>query len=756
MLKFRWEHWLSLMVLMLFSGMAQAVIYSSPILNEAEGLIEISPRQAKQLSQDYLTQRKLADQAEKNPSTIARDETDSRVRTPGTSIEALKILTQTEFNLGEYDNAFGHIAEAISLARRYQLPYLELDAKIVQTKLIWRHDGDASKARETLREIGRQYDNIRNADQLARGIQYKMTMLRADIASRENDMELAEKLFAEAKPYVDSLKSPKPAIAYHIETGQHYLNHERYNLALSELLVAYWSAVESNTSALLAKSNTLLAKVFYERRVLDKALVHLSQAADYYGNYEKSIALADVLQLMGDVYFLQGKYNLALVHYFNVIDHESGDNDIRKIIEIRISLAATYLQLYNFPLADQYLTRAEELLTQNDFPELKGKAALLNSGLAFYQHQSKEVIHFATEALAIGKSVDDIAIEQEAYRLLSVGYEQMGNYRLALDNAKLQSALNQLRQNKLNQVSEDAFRQQKEYVEQTLHLVGQEKELKELQQEHSKYQKMVFILFIITIIFFLWLLRRGYIIQRQNKEIDELNQNLFTHSRSSLRNLRMLNARLPSSLQESSDLFEQWHIGELIHEPLNDRLRFTMIDVPFLRNMYLENGYTEGLKLEKAFSEFLKTKISDPARLYHFSDANLLYIESNVNRDTPPEETFAKVQSWIEEFRPELPINRIIRIGITDYLFLPRAYTAINDKELLDILLMATSVSRELSLKEKTSHWVYLKAIDNAPAASFAADNIRKCCKQAINQGLIKVHSSYKNEEAIKKLLQDS
>jgi hypothetical protein len=48
-----------------------------------------------------------------------------------------------------------------------------------------------------------------------------------------------------------------------------------------------------------------------------------------------------------------------------------------------------------------------------------------------------------------------------------------------------------------------------------------------------------------------------------------------------------------------------------------------------------------------------------------------------------------------------------------------------------------------------------LKAIDNAPAASFASNNMRKSCKHAINQGLIKVHSSHNNEENIKKILKD-
>lgn len=115
-----------------------------------------------------------------------------------------------------------------------------------------------------------------------------------------------------------------------------------------------------------------------------------------------------------------------------------------------------------------------------------------------------------------------------------------------------------------------------------------------------------------------------------------------------------------------------------------------------------------------------------------------------------PEQVFEKIQSWVDEFAQRYTLNNIIRMGMADYPFLPRAYTAINDKELLDILLMSTSAARTLSMKEHSSQWVYLKAIENAPAASLATGNIRKACKHSISQGLIKVHSSYKNERASK------
>ena len=750
----RWTFLLSLLVA-LFPLATQATIYTSPTLNEANGLIDISPNQAKSLATQYLNQRKLADKTEKNPSTISRDETDSRIRTPGSTVDALQILAQAEFNLRNFNAAIQTLNQAELLTRQYQLSYLELDVEILKTRLIWQNSGDASAAREALRSITAKYDSIKNADQLAKGIDYKITLLRAEIASKAYDIELANKLFADLKPYVDTLQSPKPIIEYHLVVGGHYLDHGFYNLALSELLISYWSAIESNSSALLAKTNTRLAQLFFERKVLDKAITYLSQAADFYDNYKDSPVLADVLQRMGDIYYQQGKYNLALVHYFNVIDHENSRNDMEKIIEVRISLAATYLNLYNFTLTEQYLSRAEQLLTISDVPRLKAHTLLLHAGLAFHQNQASLVLSNAQQALEIGNKIKDADIQEKAYQLLSLGYEQNGQYTKALENIKRGNTLSKIRQEKLNQISEEAFRQQKEFIEQTLHLVGQEKALLQTQEEYRKFQKIAFVLFMLSVVLFLFLLRRGYIIQRQDEEIDELNSNLFTHSRSRLRNLRMLNAKLPSSLQKSSRNFEQWHIGELIHEPLNDRLRFVMVDVPFLRNMYLQHGYSVGLELEHQFGEFLKSKVADPTRIYHFCDANLLYIEPNIDRNTPPENAFKQLQGWINEFQPERRLNRIIRMGIADYPFLPRAYTAINDKELLDILLMATSVARELSMKEGVSQWVYLKAIDNAPAASFASSNIRKSCKHAINQGLIKVHSSYKNEESIKKLLKD-
>ncbi|ABU70181.1 tetratricopeptide repeat protein [Vibrio campbellii] len=735
-----------------------ATILSSALLNEAQQLAEIEPSQAKQAAKNYLLQRELTERQENgSPSAMSREETDRSIRTPSSTIEAHKIIAQADYAMGNIRSAINNLDEAKRLAKEYQLPYMNLDVQLMRNQMIWMYDKNYATAEEKLDQIEKQIEEANPVLQRTDSVRYRLVMQRALLAANSGNSVNAERLYAKAKTMLEDNRSDLTLIDYHTAVGEFYLNNKKYNLALSELLYGYWQSIENDSGARLAKVNRLLARLFQERRVYDKAIEYLSQAADFYDSYPSSPILADVLEQMGDTYFYQGKFNLALVHYFNVLDHDSTSKNINRIIKIRLSLAATYLQLYNYALAEQYLDRARDLLEYADLPQLEAKAALLQSGLAYHQNDSKDVIVNAKKALdLIEKAPDETGfIKQQSYRLLGLGYEQAGEYQLSLQAYKKYTSLVRLEQKQLNQISEDAFRQQKEFAEQSIHYVGQAEKLIQVSMEHRKFQKISFALFIIVLVMFLFIMRRGVIMQRQTTEIKKLRDDLFTHSRSRLRNLRMLNAKLSRSLKKSSDTFEQWQMGELIHEPLNDRLRFVMIDLPFLRSMYVQHGYKAGLELERAFGEFLAERIQKPTRLYHFSDANLLYIEPNADRDASAEETFNKFQTWVDEFATKHDVNRIIRMGISDYPFLPRAYTAINDEELLDLLLLATHIARKVSLKDRHSHWVFLKAIDNAPAASFATGDIRTACQHAINQGLIKIHSSYKNEDDIKKILKN-
>jgi GGDEF domain-containing protein len=259
-------------------------------------------------------------------------------------------------------------------------------------------------------------------------------------------------------------------------------------------------------------------------------------------------------------------------------------------------------------------------------------------------------------------------------------------------------------------------------------------------------------MFALSFFMLMLFVRRGVVNKRMRKQLSDLYNDHYTHPRSGLRNFRLLNVKLPSSLEQSSANFEQWKTGELINEPLHDKLRFVMIELPSLRTAYLQQGYNAGLQLEAEFGSFIKTKLNSPARLYHFSDGIFLYVEPNTNPDKTASELFEQINHWVTEFKSDALLDRTMRAGIADYPFLSRAYTAINDKELIDILLMASNLARLQNHQYGGNQWVCLRAIENAPAASFATGDIRTACLSAIENGLIKVDSSAKIEDSIKKL----
>ncbi|MGF1739553.1 tetratricopeptide repeat protein [Vibrio profundum] len=733
--------------------------YGSPVLEEAHQLLGFLPQQSKKLTENFLYQRTLADMTVRNLSPLPRNTVEGNIRTPSSSIDALQILARAEFTLHQYPQAFLQLQQAKDLAQKYHLMFSGLLVQIQDIHLRWLYDHDLDKAEKRLSTVQIQLDTLNKKDPLSHRTFFEYYKLKAELAAANGQLDEAKLNYDKLKSITDNDDSEYTTIDYHMLVGRYLLKHHFYNRALSDLLTAYWQAIEVNASVRLAAINQSLGELFYQRGVLDKAIEHLSQAADFYNNYQNSPVLPEILKKLGDIYLFQGKYNLALVQYFNVIDHENMHSDPKQIAEVRLSVADTYLKLDNYLLAKRYLEHAKTIIKHTPpHPYLTAKAQLLSAGLSYHYRHPNRVITSATMALAQAKKTSEeqkIDLEKSAYNLLYLAYQDNGKFEKALDNLKKYNQINKLKQRELNLISEDDFRQQKQFIEQTLHLVSQKKELEKTYDDYQTFQKIAFGLFSLSVILSLFALRNSYVSHKQKNQIEELSEDLFAHSRSGLRNLRMLNASLPKSLAHSSHKFEKWHIGELIHEPLNDRLRFVMIDLPFLSNMYLQHGYSEGLALEGKFGDYLKSVIPSPARLYHFSDASLLYIENSSGNPVTSEQMFTKVQQWVNDFEPELNLTRIVRVGMTDYPFLPRAYTAINDKQLLDILLMASNLARDLSWKENSSQWVHFQAIKNAPAASLAQGNLRSACQQAIRQGLIKVHSSCQNEEHIKDLLKD-
>ncbi|GLT15589.1 tetratricopeptide repeat protein [Vibrio algivorus] len=749
--------WICFAFMLTFSSALQAKVYLSPILNEAHKFLSVTPEQSLDITKRYISTRKLV--STKNQDyTLSREGSEKTIRTPSTTIEALQIMASAYYALGSENLAFITLKEAEAIAIKYQVTQPLLTTKLEYAKLLWQWTKDLERVQQNVDQLKAQVKKENTNKHWQQETLYQLNMLEAEMNSDLDHDVKAEAAFQQARNYLTSARSVPLTIDYHLRLGQHYLSKNQYDQSLTELLTAYWSAIEESDSGELARTNLLLAQLFYTRQVFDKALEHAIEAADFYDAYPHSVPLSNTVKLMADIFFKQGKYNLALVNYLNLLDNETNQRDIKQVIQLRIDISNTYLKLFDLTHSENYLIEAETLVEQSSNSELKTKTLLLRGALSLSKKEIKVAISSSENALDIAEKTQDKHLQMFAYQVLSEAYQQDKNYQQALIMQQQYQRLWQNQQDQFNAINEDVFRQQKDIIEKTLHYAGLEDDLIYLDTQYVKYQRATIILGIVAFMLLCLVIRRGYLNQKIRDEVETQTIDLYTHPRSGLQNLKLLNAKLPKSLERSNAVFEQWRLGELINEPLSDRLNFVMFDFPFLRNVYLKQGYQVGLNVEKQFGDYMKKLIIKPARLYHFSDGLFLYIEPKGEAQNTPDYFCEKIQNWINQFEPNQNIDRHFRMGMAEYPFLPRAYTAINDKELVDILFMAIYLARKIKKcysTQEPSNWVHLTAIENAPAASFAGKDIRHACEQAVEQGLIKIHTSSGHDEIAKAILRN-
>ncbi|MGF1901378.1 tetratricopeptide repeat protein [Aliivibrio sifiae] len=730
-----------LILFVFFPLSAWAKFFSAPILNDAYQLLDTNPEQARSIAEQYLEQRQISPEQDPNRIHINND-SERTIRTPISTVEAFQIKALANKRLDRNRESIESIKQAIALAKDFDLKSGYLESKLIYSSLWWNLTQDVDETNTILKEISVELDEYNKQIALNQKLYFGLALIHAEVESFQGNNSQAQQYYKQAMSHGSALNDPSSMIYYHISYGKYFLKNKQFDQALTELLSAYWQSIEADRSGQLATTNYLLGQLFFQRQVLDKALEHASQSAEFYGRYNNSEQLSNVLILIAQIHLKQGRFNLALVQYFNALDQEKEKNNVDKLISLRLDIANTYFLLYNYALSEHYLKQANNLNEYVNLPEQKACASLLQAKLYLVNNKTDLAVQQIQQAIKYSKKDNDLRLKLQSQKLLSKTYEKMGQYQLALKAQREYETLNSSIQAVQNEINEDVFRQQKSIIEQSLHYQGLEQQLKENHLQTRKIQKIAGFLLVLLTLISIYAFRQQQVNRFLKKRLHLLLNKYYTHPRSGLRNFRLLTERLPSSLQQSSSNIEQWHLGELINEPLSDRLRFTLFHVPMLQELYFTHGYQEGLSIEKEFGDYLSTVVTLPSRIYHFSDASFLYIEHKSDSTSNAQEMAETVQSWINNFKSKTMTDRTVNIGMVEYPFLPRAYTAINDRELIDILLMATNTACDISTEDSGSQWVHYRAIDNAPAASFASNNIISACKQAINQGLIKVMTS--------------
>ncbi|MGB2078687.1 MAG: tetratricopeptide repeat protein, partial [Vibrio sp.] len=332
-----------LISLILSSFPAYATLYAAPELKNADDMLNILPEQSLKITKQFLNKRKLLDSDSKN-LIISRDGAENTTRTPASSVHAMQIMAKAYDALNLPTIALATIKEAQQIASVNQLIYLDIQSQIIQTQIRWHHQENPNQLIQNLNQIEDQLEAAQPKNSALNELTMQTYLLKANIFSSEQNPKQAQANFQHAEKILDSIDDPIQKINFHLEYGGFYLNTDDFDNALTQLLISYWMAIESSESSLLAQTNYQLSKLFFARQVYDKSLEHSSEAADFYKKYPDSKHLSQAISMMADSYFNQGQFNLALVHYLNIL----GNDQIRthnENIDLWLNITKSYLSL---------------------------------------------------------------------------------------------------------------------------------------------------------------------------------------------------------------------------------------------------------------------------------------------------------------------------------------------------------------------------------------------------------------------------
>lgn len=319
------SRWLvSMLVILATSFTANAKIYTTPILADANELLQTRPDKSLEMTTRYLEQRRLSDPKELSRVHV-NDETDHTIRTPLNTINALQIKARAFSLLNQPEEAISTVKTAERLATENDLSFTTLETRLIHARIYWDNLKNSATALSMLDQVDKEIEQSK-ALQLTKQIkvlQYQSLLQRAVIESHLDNENKAEKLFIKAKRYLMNLDDSNEVINYQLTIGHHYLQHRHFDLALDRLLGGYWLAVEQENNAKVALANFELANLFEQRKVFDKALEHATQAGEFFEHFNQTLPLAKTLALIASIYEQQGRFNLALVHYFNALDQEN-------------------------------------------------------------------------------------------------------------------------------------------------------------------------------------------------------------------------------------------------------------------------------------------------------------------------------------------------------------------------------------------------------------------------------------------------
>lgn len=207
-----------------------------------------------------------------------------------------------------------------------------------------------------------------------------------------------------------------------------------------------------------AKINLLNGKKAFESGNSSQALLNLEKAYQFYKHTEEHVILAEVLRIIGEIYFEKGKMIESRNHYkkaymaFRNYNHKIGMADCYDKIALSFMLQDELVH------AEDYQIKA--LKTRGKTPDKKGKArGLKNLAIIKFKKSGDEevAIQLLTEAIELAKKSKDPQLVINIANDISKMSNKVGDFETAMNYAVIARRFSKEYSIKLPEESEEEF-----------------------------------------------------------------------------------------------------------------------------------------------------------------------------------------------------------------------------------------------------------------------------------------------------------
>ncbi len=318
--------------------------------------------------------------------------------------------------------------------------------------------------------------------------------------------------------------------------------------------LAYYDSVSHQEGISSCYNN--IGNIFEEQENYDKAIEYYHQALDINLKLNEVRNLGTIYNNIGEISLKKSNLKMARDYFMKSLNCREQTNDKRGMSAVYSNLAMVYYKQEEYSAALNMINKALKIDYQ--IGDKKGTAEDLNYLARIYtaQHKYNEAIDMANKSLEISNSIQALLQSKESHRLLSIAYEELGNYSKALQEHKLFKDLDDRLFNKEKHEQIEELEQQYQ-AEKKQQMLEKQKALVKKQKAEIKQHKItryfytagsIFLLIISSLIYWNYRLK-----QKANKRLNEKNVEIETQNEElQQQNEEILNQR--DELQKQRDL----------------------------------------------------------------------------------------------------------------------------------------------------------------------------------------------------------